>query len=111
MDVAHDGFVDGDVALAAAGGDDHVGAGEQLRVALETGVVEREARREHAEPLPGLHLPLITPPRDLRVEVEGGRGMERPRQALAIDHGRAPLMSASKVARAVAPSDVTSRSR
>ncbi len=62
--------------------------GEQLRVALETGVVEREARREHAEPLPGLHLPLITPPRDLRVEVEGGRGMERPRQALAIDHGR-----------------------
>ena len=47
-----DGRVGRHVALAAVGGDDHVGVAEDVEVAGDAGVVEREARGVGAEPLP-----------------------------------------------------------
>ena len=63
-----DRIVGGDVALAAAGGDDHVGAVEQIRLAGDAGVAERQAGRIGADALPRLHLALIGLLRDLLVE-------------------------------------------
>ena len=61
--------VDRDVALAAAGGDDHVGAVEQIGLAGNAGVAEREAGGIDADALPQLHLPLIALLRNLLVEI------------------------------------------
>ena len=55
----HDRGIDRDVALAAAGGNDHVGVVEQFGIAGNAGIGERHARGIDADPLPGLHLPLI----------------------------------------------------
>ena len=63
-----DRIVGGDVALAAAGGDDHVGAVEQIRLAGNAGVAERQARRIGAGALPQLHLALIGLFRNLLVK-------------------------------------------
>jgi hypothetical protein len=63
-----DRIVGRDVALAAAGGDDHVGAIEQIRLAGNAGVAERQARRVGAGALPQLHLALIGLFRDLLVK-------------------------------------------
>ena len=54
-----------DIALAAAGRDDHVGARENVRVALDARGVEREPRRIGADALPRLHLALVALLRDL----------------------------------------------
>jgi hypothetical protein len=62
--------VGGDIALAAARRNDHVGAREDLCVALDARGVERKARRIGADALPRLHLPLIALLRDLLVEVD-----------------------------------------
>ena len=61
-DLAHAGedrAVDGDVALAAAGRDDHVGVVEEIGLAGDAGVAERETGRVDADPLPRLHLALV----------------------------------------------------
>ena len=63
-----DRIVGGDIALAAAGGDDHVGVVEQIRLAGNSGVAERQTRRIGAGALPQLHLALIGLFRDLLVE-------------------------------------------
>ncbi len=63
-----DRIVGGDVALAAAGGDDHVGVVEQIRLAGNAGVAEREAGRIGAGALPQLHLALIGLFRNLLVK-------------------------------------------
>ena len=57
--------VDGEVALAAAGGDDHVHVRQDLGLALDAGAVERKPGRIGADALPILHLPLIALFRDL----------------------------------------------
>src|SRR5215813_13678003 len=59
-----------DVALAAAGRHDHVHAREQLGIALYAGIGESEPGGIGADPLPGLHLPLVALFRNLFVEVE-----------------------------------------
>ena len=64
----HDRGVDRDIALAAAGGDDHVGMVEQFGFAGDAGIAERQAGGIDADPLPGLHLPLIALFRNLFVE-------------------------------------------
>ena len=69
--------VDRVVALAAAGGDDHLGLGLAGRVVLEAGRVEREAGRVAAEALPRLHLALVALLRDLPVPFERRDGMDR----------------------------------
>ena len=79
------------VALAAAGGDDHVHARQQLGIALGAGAVEREAGRIGADPLPGFHLALVALLRDLLVELDrrermddvGREGLRRPGVAAA----------------------------
>ena len=67
------GAVGRDVALAAAGRDDHVGARQNIRIALDAGRFEREAGGIGADPLPRLHLALIAFFRDLLVEIERRR--------------------------------------
>ena len=62
--------VDRDVALAAAGRDDHVRARQEFGVAFDAGAVEREPRRIGADALPRLHLALVALFRDLLVEIE-----------------------------------------
>src|SRR5436190_404175 len=59
-----------DVALAAAGRDDHVHAGEDFLVALDAGGVERKPRGIGADALPRLHLALVALLRDLRVKTD-----------------------------------------
>ena len=64
------------VALAAAGRDNHVHVPEQRGIALATGAVERETGRIGSDPLPGLHLPLVTLLRDLLVEIDRRERMD-----------------------------------
>ena len=90
-----DGGVDRDVALAAAGRDDHVRAREEFGVALDAGGVERKAGRIGADALPRLHLPLVALLRDLLVEVERRErmhdvGREGRRVGAAAGRARAP---------------------
>ena len=77
------------VALAAAGGDDHVHALEQLGVALDPGGVQREAGGVHADALPGLHLPLVAALGDLLVQLQRRHRMHRPRGEARRVHHRA----------------------
>ena len=69
--------VDRVVALAAAGGDDELHAALQGRILLGARGVEGEARGVAAEPLPGLHLPLIGFLRDLPVPFQRADGVDR----------------------------------
>src|SRR5208282_4668334 len=62
--------IGGDVALAAFGSDNHVGAVEQVGLAGNAGIAEREARRVDPDALPHLHLPLIALLRNLLVEID-----------------------------------------
>ena len=88
---AEDRGVDGDVALAAAGVDDHVGVVEEIGLAGDAGVAEREARRVDADPLPGLHLPLVAFLRNLLVETHRRQRMhDVGREALVIVGGGSP---------------------
>jgi hypothetical protein len=57
-----------EVALAAAGGDDHVHVREDLGLAFKACGVERKTGRIGADALPVLHLTLIALLRNLRVE-------------------------------------------
>lgn len=103
-DLGEQGVVDLGVALAAAGGDDHVGAREQRRVALEAGVVQGEARGMDAGALPGLHLSLIAAARNLAVEIERHQRMHGVGvKARAVDHGLRAVRSPQRGAVAVAP--------
>ena len=76
-DLRQDLTVDRVVALAAAGGDDQVHAALQRRVGLGAGGVEGEPGGVAAEPLPGLHLPLIGFLRDLLVVIERDDRVDR----------------------------------
>ena len=58
-----------DIALAAGGGDDHVGGIEEIGLARDAGVAQRQSRGIDADALPRLHLPLIALLRDLLVEI------------------------------------------
>ncbi len=70
LDTGEDGAVDGEIALAAAGGDDHVHARENVGLALDAGGVERKTGSIGADALPILHLALIALLRDLGVEID-----------------------------------------
>src|SRR5215510_8464934 len=84
--VAQDRGVNRDVALAAAGGHDHVHAREQLAIAFDAGVSQRKPSGIGADPLPRLHLPLITLFRDLLVEVERSERVDEIwREAFGVD--------------------------
>ena len=76
-DPRQDLAVDRVVALAAAGGDDQVHAALQRRVVLGAGGVEGEPGGVAAEPLPGLHLPLVGFLRDLLVVIERDDRVDR----------------------------------
>ncbi len=67
--------IDCRVALAAAGGDDHVHARQQFGIAFDAGAVEGEPRRIGANALPSLHLALVAFLGNLLVEVERGDRM------------------------------------
>lgn len=69
--------VDIDVALAAAGRDDHVHAAAGFETVLETSVVERQAGSENAETLPVLHLPLVAALRNLLRPVDFRQRVDR----------------------------------
>ena len=87
VDLAHTGHdrgIDRDVALAASGGNDHVGMIEQVGIAGEPGIGQRQAGGINADPLPGFHLPLVAFLRDLLVETH--------RRKLMHDVGREALV-------------------
>ncbi len=71
-----DGRIDRLVALAAACRDHHVHGRAERLVGLDRRVVERQAGRIGAEPLPGLHLPLVAALGDLQTPVDLGQGMD-----------------------------------
>ena len=77
---AQDRAVDGKVALAAAGGDDHVHVRENVGLAFDAGRIERKAGGIGADALPGLHLALIALLRDLRVEIDRRQRMHDERR-------------------------------
>ena len=78
--------VDREVALAAAGGDDHVHPRQDFLVALDAGGVQRKPRGIGADALPGFHLALVALFRDLRVEVDRRQRMhDVGRKALLVD--------------------------
>ena len=58
------------VAFAATGGDDHVHPPQDIRVAFDTGGIERQSCGVGSDALPGFHLALIALFRDLRVEAD-----------------------------------------
>ncbi len=68
--------VDGEITLAATGGDDHVHLRQDLAVALDAGRVERKACGIGADALPRFHLALVTLLRDLRVKGHRHHGMD-----------------------------------
>ena len=83
-----DGRVDGEIAFAATCGNDHVGAGENVGVALDACGVEREPRGIGADALPGFHLALVALLWDLRVEGQLGHRMNdvrRERRFIDVD--------------------------
>src|SRR6185437_2439039 len=71
-----DRAIDGEIALAAAGGDHHVHAAEDFLVALDAGRFQREARGVGADALPGFHLALISLCRELGVDIDAS-GLKR----------------------------------
>ena len=84
--VAQDCSVDRDIALAAAGGHNHVHARKQLAIAFDAGVCQRQPSGIGADPLPRLHLALIALFRDLLVEVERSERMDEIwREAFGVD--------------------------
>src|SRR6266508_4154390 len=84
--VGEDRRVDRDVALAAAGRDDHVHAREQIGIALHAGIGKGKPRRIGADPLPWFHLALVALLRDLFVQVERCERMHRVgSEALGVD--------------------------
>ena len=62
--------VDIEIALAAAGGDDHIHARKKLGIAFCSRGIERKTGGIGADALPGIHLALIALFRDLRVEID-----------------------------------------
>ena len=71
--------VDGFVALAATGCDNHVHGRAEHFVGLDRGVVERKASRIGAEPLPRFHLPLVAALGDLQPPVDHRQRMDHVR--------------------------------
>ena len=69
-EAGQDRAINGDVALTAAGGDNHVHFADQIRLALGLGALQRKSCRVCADTLPRLHLALIALLGDLRVEVD-----------------------------------------
>ena len=63
------------VSLTAASCHDHVHRGAKRFIALDSGIVQRQAGAIGAEPLPRLHLPLIASLGDLEVPIHRGQGM------------------------------------
>ena len=81
-----DRHVDRDVALAAAGRDDHVHAAEDFLVAFDAGRIQRQPGGIGADALPRLHLALIALLGDLRVEADRRQRMDDVgRKALLVD--------------------------
>ena len=78
--------VDREVALAAAGGDDHVHPAEDFLVAFDAGRIQRQPGGIGADALPGFHLALIALFRDLGVEGDRRQRMhDVGREALVVD--------------------------
>src|SRR2546423_1161001 len=81
-----DGHIDGDIAFAAAGGNDHVHAAEDFLVALHAGGIQRKSCGVGADALPGFHLALVALFRDLGVEADRReRVHDVGRKALVVD--------------------------
>ena len=81
-----DRCVDREVALAAAGGDDHVHPAEDFLVALDAGRIQRQPGGIGADALPGFHLALVALFRNLGVERDRGERMhDVGREALVVD--------------------------
>ena len=76
------------IALAAGGGDDHVGVVEDLRLAGNARIGERETGRIDADPLPQLHLALIALFRNLLVEIQRTERMHDIRREALVVVGR-----------------------
>ena len=95
--------VDGLVAFAAAGGDDHVHRRAGGGVVLQPGVVERQARGEDAEPLPVFHLALVAAARDLLGPVDLRHRMHRiGDEAFGVDLGKAGCTGEQRLVRGMA---------
>ena len=78
--------VDREIALAAAGGDDHVHPPEDFLVALDAGGIQRQPGGIGADALPGFHLALVALFRDLGVEADRRQRMnDVGREALVVD--------------------------
>ncbi len=71
---AENAGIDRQIALAAAGGDDHVHPRQDFLVALDAGGIQRQPGGIGADPLPGFHLALIALFRDLGVEIDRRQG-------------------------------------
>ena len=75
------------VAGAAIGGDDRVGVAQDIEIAGDAGVFQRQSGGIGAEPLPGFHLALVGALGDLLVEIERHHRMDgKRRNEVAIDH-------------------------
>jgi hypothetical protein len=87
FDVAvNNGQIDGDIALAAAGRDDHIHPPEDFLITFHAGRIQRQPGGIGADALPGLHLALIPLFGDLRVKLDGRPGVnDVGREALFID--------------------------
>jgi hypothetical protein len=79
-------FVHREIALAAAGSDDHVHPRQDVLVALDAGRIQRKAGGVGADTLPGFHLALIALLGNLRVEAHRCERMHQiGREALVVD--------------------------
>ncbi len=75
-----------EIALAAAGGDDHVHPRQDFLVRLDAGRIQRQPGGIGPDPLPGFHLALIALFGDLGVEIYRRPGMnDVGREALLVD--------------------------
>ena len=78
-EAGQDRAINGDVALTAAGGDDHVHLADEIGLALGLGVLQRKSCRISADTLPRLHLALIALLGNLLVEIDRNDRMRNAR--------------------------------
>src|ERR1700716_1198936 len=77
-------YVDREIALATAGGDNHIHPPEDFLVALNAGRIQRQPRGISPNALPGFHLALIALFRDLRVKIYRDPGMNDVRREIVL---------------------------
>ncbi len=95
-DAGEDAGVDLNVALAAAGGNDHIGVIEEFGIAGDASVGEREARGIDPVALPRFHLSLIALFRNLLVERERRQSVDDVRrEALVVVRRRIAALDMS----------------